>query len=332
MASIVPHRDGYRAQVYVEGRRASKSFPTRKEAAQWALETEAQLRGVSVPDQTLAAACDKFSREETDARGGGHWERIRLARFIKDGGIAARRLETLDARDFAQWRDDRLRQHKSGSTTKTISPGTVARELNLLRAVLEVARREWRWLRENPLDDVRWPKTPKGRARGVPADAIVAISKALGVWERPLAVTKRNRVGLAFLFSLETGMRSGEICALRWPDVHKKERYVTVRKSKNGDERDVPLTVRAVELLEALPLGFGPVFGLTDVKRDALFRKHRPEAWRDVHFHDARSEAISRLSKKMDVLELARVVGQRDINSLLHYYKANVTDIARRLG
>ena len=45
MASILPHRDGYRVQVYVGGQRQSKVCATRREAAQWALEREAELSG-----------------------------------------------------------------------------------------------------------------------------------------------------------------------------------------------------------------------------------------------------------------------------------------------
>jgi integrase len=49
------------------------------------------------------------------------------------------------------------------------------------------------------------------------------------------------------------------------------------------------------------------------------------------HFHDARSEAVTRLSKKLDVLELARVIGHRDLKSLMLYYSSNPDDIADRL-
>ena len=47
MASILPHRDGYRVQVYVGGQRQSKVCATRREAAQWALEREVRTRAVS---------------------------------------------------------------------------------------------------------------------------------------------------------------------------------------------------------------------------------------------------------------------------------------------
>lgn len=324
MASIQPHRDGYRVQVYVKGRRQSKVCPTRREAAQWAMEREAELSGAKLPDKTLEDACKRFRRDECPKRGGGKSEAVRLKRFEREDALAKRRMDALLPADFADWRDARLGQ---------VKPATVAREMNTLRSILELARREWGWIRANPMQDVRWPDRPRGRARRVSPEEVEGIATALGAWDVLRADTKIHRTGLAFLFALETGMRSGEICALRWPDIHLSDRYVRVVKSKNGDSRDVPLTLRAVEILKALPLKFGPAFDLADDVRDALYRRMRDRTQhRGVHFHDARSEAIWRLSKKMDVLELARVIGHRDPRSLMIYYRADVRDIAQRLG
>lgn len=114
-------------------------------------------------------------------------------------------------------------------------------------------------------------------------------------------------------------------------DVHLSARYVTLPRTKNGDVREVPLSMRAVDIIKALPEGDGPVFGLDDALRDALWRKTRPLALADLHFHDARSEAIWRLSKKLDVLQLARVIGHRDLNSLLIYFRESASDMATRL-
>ena len=47
--------------------------------------------------------------------------------------------------------------------------------------------------------------------------------------------------------------------------------------------------------------------------------------------HDARSEAITRLSKKLDVLALARIIGHRDIKSLMFYYAESADAMADRL-
>lgn len=48
-------------------------------------------------------------------------------------------------------------------------------------------------------------------------------------------------------------------------------------------------------------------------------------------FHDARATAITRLSKRLDILELARMVGHRDPRSLMVYYRKSATDIAAKL-
>jgi integrase len=238
--------------------------------------------------------------------------------------IASRKLAGLASPDFADWRDWRL---------KKVAPSTVVREKNLLHSVLESARRDWRWIRENPMKDVRWPATPNGRRRGITQGEIDAIAEAFGLDETLSADTATKRVGLAFLFAIETAMRSGEICAMEWAHVHLAQQYVTLPKTKNGDERDVPLSTRAVEIIQSIPRSDGPVFGLDDGARDALWRKVRDTTpHNDIHFHDTRSEAISRLSKRLDVLELARVIGHRDLKSLLHYYNASAADMAKRLG
>jgi len=323
MASIRPTPNGFRVQVYAKGQRDSKCFPTRKEAAQWALEREAELKGARLPDKTFGDAMKRYVRELTDDRAGWRWEAIRLKALQRDN-LAGRRLEALAGNDFADWRDRRL---------KEVKPGTVAREMNLMRSVLEVARRDWHWLRANPMTDVRWPKTPKGRARRVEPHEVEALAKAFGVWSKLQAETATQRTGLAFLFALETAMRSGEILSLTWFNIHLDQQYVHLPKTKNGDSRDVPLTLRACEILKALPKGDGPVFRLDDATRDALWRKVRDKTpHRDVHFHDSRAEAIWRLSKKLDVLQLARVIGHRDLKSLMIYYAESAASMAKRLG
>lgn len=323
MASIRPLGNKWRAQIYVRGVRESDTFATRKEAAQWALEREAELKGVRLPEKTFGDAMKRYVSELTEERAGWRWEAIRLKALQRDS-IAAWRLDGLDGSHFSAWRDRRL---------KDVKPGTVAREMNLMRSVLEVARRDWRWLHANPMADVRWPKTPKGRARRIEAHEVEALAKAFGVWSKLQSKTATQRTGLAFLFALETAMRSGEILALTWFNIHLDQQYVHLPKTKNGDSRDVPLTLRACEILKALPKGDGPAFRLDDATRDVLWRKVRDKTpHRDVHFHDSRAEAIWRLSKKLDVLQLARVIGHRDLKSLMIYYAESAASMAKRLG
>lgn len=76
----------------------------------------------------------------------------------------------------------------------------------------------------------------------------------------------------------------------------------------------------------------GGSFGLTASQKDSLFRKIRERAAIDgLNFHDARHTAITRLAKKLNPLELARMVGHKDLKMLLVYYNESADEIAKKL-
>jgi integrase len=309
----------WRARIMRGGVRESATFRTKQEAAAWALEREAELTGAKLPDKTLGAALARYRQDVTPQHRGHRWETLRLLALETDA-LASMPLARLAAADLSGWRDRRLRQ---------VSPGSVAREMNILRAVLRKAWKEWGWLAGNPLEGVESPTTPASRKRRIAPDEADRILLACGVSDTQ-AATALNRVGLAFAFALETAMRAGEITAMRWRDVGEKS--VTLPVTKNGDVRRVPLSPRAREILAALPRTEGPVFALDGATRDVLFRRARIAAKvENLRFHDTRAEAIWRLSKKLDVLELARVIGHRDPRSLMIYYEADTDEIADRL-
>ncbi|NPW19253.1 tyrosine-type recombinase/integrase [Pseudomonas aeruginosa] len=113
-------------------------------------------------------------------------------------------------------------------------------------------------------------------------------------------------------------------------------RYVELDKTKNGDARKVPLSSRAVTLFQVLVDAAGKrqnLFTLTSGSADTLFRKVRDRQKIDgLNFHDTRHEATTRLARKLDVLDLARMTGHRDPRSLMVYYNATATEVASRLG
>lgn len=323
MASLDKRRGKWRARVYVDGVRASGTFHTKAEAAAWALKREAELEAGIVPGRTVASALERYAEKVSPSKRGARWEAIRLAKLAKDPKLGPLRLDTLNASQMAEWRDSRLAD---------VSGAAVSREMNLLHSVFKKARMEWGWLRGNPLQDVDRPPRPRARRRRIAKDEIERIRFALGYPVDAKPKTISNRVAMAFLFAIETGMRAGEILTLDWPAIHLKERFVHLDKTKNGDERDVALSRYAVKLLKLLPLNMVPAFGLEPAQRDALFRKARKNAEIvNLHFHDSRAEAIWRLSKKLDVLQLARMIGHRDLKSLQIYYNETASEIAKRL-
>ena len=317
MASIQKVGKRYRVQISRNGRRESRVFDLKTAAAMWALEREAEMTGAKLPDRTFADAMCKYQDEVVPLHRGAKWETTRL-RSTGKHPIAKKRLTALSAADFSEWRDDRL---------KTVSPATVLREINLINSVLESCRRDWKWLHENPLKDMRKPKAPPSRKRRVTQSEIDALVDLSGLHGTPDDLTQLS--AHAFLFALETAMRSGEILAMQWQDIG--DYSVNLPRTKNGDQREVPLSPAALALLAQLPRKQRP-YPIRGPSRDTLFRKLvKRSGIRNLHFHDARSEAIFRLSKKLDILELARMVGHRDLKSLMLYYRATAEELAAKL-
>lgn len=302
------------AEVYVMGQREAKSFQTRMQARAWAQEREEALQK---PQNSLGDALTRYAREVSPSKKGARWEALRLANLAAT--MDCRKLPIADIKPahIAAWKDGRLGE---------VSGSTVRREMNLLASVFETARREWGWTAANPCRDVRKPANPPARKRGISQDEIDRICLAL-CYEDHLPVTlKSQEVAIAFLLGIETAMRAGEI--LR---AHKgwAGRVVTLRDTKTGADRRVPLSSRAVELLGKIPNGFT----VNSSSLDTLFRRARDKAGaRDVHFHDSRSEALTRLSKKLTVLELAAMVGHSDPRSLMWYYSQDAEETADKLG
>ena len=325
MASISKQANGrFRVQIDKAGRRDSKIFDTRHQAMAWAVQREEELTGKQLPVRTLDQALARYAEEVSPGHAGCNWELVRIG-AMRRSPLAARRLADITGADIASWRDQRLKQ---------VAPATVLREMKQLRAVFESARRDFGWIRANPMIDVTKPKAPPSRKRRIAEDEVQRLMLGFGLGETLRGDTDTQRVGLCFLLALETAMRAGEILGLTWGAVDLESRVADLPRTKNGDVRQVPLSRRAVEILQAFGPGDSkkPVVGVLERSRDALFRKIRKRAdLDDLHFHDSRAEAIWRLSKKFDVLQLARVIGHRDLKSLMIYYNESAADLARQM-
>ena len=74
------------------------------------------------------------------------------------------------------------------------------------------------------------------------------------------------------------------------------------------------------------------VFTVDSQVASTLFSRARIRAKiEDLTFHDSRHDAITRLAQKLNVLQLARMVGHRDIRSLQTYYNETAESMAKLL-
>lgn len=306
----------WRAEVFKQGVRQSASFDTKAKAVAWATGAEADImarkRG-QIINRTLRQALERYKDDVSTHKKAADKERARIDFFIsKDYALpfVDKMVNDITPDDLARWRDARI---------KVVKGSTVNRDLNLLSAVFAACRDEWGWCAKSPTEKLRRPADPKPRDRVISGLEIIKVLRALDFHLRP-PETLQQEAGFAFLMSLHTAMRASEVL---------KARYVgsvaELDDTKNGDARRVPLSARAQRLSKLCP-----EFTITRASLDALFRKARDRAGLSgFTFHDARATALTRMSKTVDVLQLAKISGHRDIKILSEvYYRETAESIA----
>jgi integrase/predicted RNase H-like HicB family nuclease len=227
----------------------------------------------------------------------------------------------------AQFRDERLSQI-SPRTQRTIAPATVRLDLALLSNLFRIGKIEWGICVDNPVANVRKPKLPAGRDRRITARE-----------ERMLMryCTKSGNAQLKAIIqlALETAMRQGEILALRWEQINLKSRIAHLPDTKNGSRRDVPLTMLARDIIIAQGVKTsGPVFTYTSSGLKSTWRfMVKRLAIDNLHFHDLRHEAISRLVERgvFDLMEVAAISGHKTLTMLKRYVHLRSQRLVRKL-
>lgn len=305
MAHFRQTKYGWRAEVHRQGvRRTESAFKTKAAAVAWAGRIESEImagvRG-EIPNLTFAACLERYDREVSARKKGARWESVRLEALGRDR-LAMAKLRSFGPAHVSDWRERRL---------QAVSGASVRREWNLLSHVCTFAVREWRWLRENPFKGLSRPAGSRPRQRIASQDELDRLQE--------LASPAIRRV---ITVAVETGMRAGEIASR--PEIRGRVAYLL--DSKNGTSREVPLSTAALEAWRG-----GITLKASSIS--ALFAKLCVEAQvKGLTFHDLRHLAITRLSTKLDPLELAKMVGIKDLRVMLNtYYKSDAEAVAKKL-
>ncbi|HKJ89132.1 MAG TPA: site-specific integrase [Gammaproteobacteria bacterium] len=326
MATIRKRGRYWQAQVRRKGYpNLSATFDKKTEAKDWAQQVEADLRAgrAHTPPPhtttvTLQELLERYLEEITPTHRGARSERHRIATLLRHE-LVEYSVDLIDPPAIARYRDKRLRE---------VKPATVVRELSLLSHLYTTARREWGYQVGNPVKDVRRPRQPQGRDRrlepGEEERLLAAADQARSIWIRPL-------IELA----IETGARRSELLALQWQDVDWQKRVATLRDTKNGETRSIPLSSRAVATLRRLPRAMsGSLIPISaNAAKLAWERTRRRAGMLDFRFHDLRHEATSRFFENgFSITEVASITGHKDLRMLYRYTHHRAAELAQRLG
>lgn len=275
---------------------------------------------------TLDKALERYRSQVSILKKGYVQESYRIEQ-LRRAPMASRILCEITSVDIASYRDTRLLQ-RNPKTGLVLSTSTVRLELALLSNLFDIARIEWGACEHNPVTQVRKPKPPPGRDRRLlPREERLIMRYAHAHPNRDLAAL----VSLA----LETAMRQGELLGLHWERVNLRSRIIHLDDTKNGTKRDVPLSVKARNVLLRLePQTSGEVFHYTANGLKSTWRFMLQKLGIvDLHFHDLRHEAISRLFElgTLDLMEVAAISGHKSLSMLKRYTHLRATRLVRKL-
>lgn len=275
---------------------------------------------------TLGEGLELYRQKVSVLKKGYAQEAYRID-LLRKAPVAKKLMHMVSSPDIANYRDDRLAQINV-RTGKPISASTVRLEMSLLSSVFDVGRIEWGVCGPNPVTDVRKPKTPPGRDR-----------RLLPREERLIFRYCHNHPTFELyslvVLALETAMRQGELLKLEWPNINLRIGIAHLPETKNGSKRDVPLSPKAREALTRLGVKTkGRVFsytanGIKSAWRVMLIRL----GIKDLHFHDLRHEACSRLFElnRLDMMEVAAISGHKSLSMLKRYTHLKAAKLVKKL-
>jgi len=318
------------ARVRLLGDDRARTFESKTDAKKWGTKIEARLHGEGRDDlalsreSTLSEAIEW--REERIRREApksarvmlcylGVWRGTRLAKLPLTAVSSDDLREIVD-----KWIDDGA------------GPQIVTHRLNVLSRLYS----SWQLERSqpglrNPVAPGIRPKLPPGRDRRLMYGEEARLLKAL-VGAGRIDMDRLVRLALA------TAARLGELLKIEWPDVDRHGRRLALKNTKNGLDRFAPLSrAGAVVIDELIDDGGveGRVFRITSRHTERLFENACVATGiEDLHFHDLRHEAISRLFERTSLrdVEIMTITGHRSIEMLKRYSHLRSNDLADRMG
>jgi integrase len=323
MASFRFRNNRWQARVQRKGQKdLAKSFLNKPDAEKWARSVEIEIdRGTFIntdfAQKTLfKEILQKYLDDVAPNMRSADTQAIRVKKLMRHP-IAEVNMAHLSPKHVADYRDERLKLNK---------PNTVIRELAVLSSIINHARREWGLNITNPVTMIRKPSSSQGRNRILNNEELTSLYiqlEMISSWYKPLVE-----------FALETAMRRGELMSLLWVNINFEKSIAFLPLTKNGDSRYVPLSMQAIRILKSLPRDIeGRVFPLNKGTVSILFlRASRRAKIEDIHFHDLRHMAITRLASIFsNPMELASISGHKSLSMLKRYTHFKAEDLAKKM-
>ncbi len=335
---------GYTAQIRLKRdgeivHNESETFDRRAPATEWLRRREAELdqqrsRGEPIGGKRMTVGemvAWYVSRERPD-QPWGRTKRADLAR-VKAGSLADQLVHKLTRQDFIAYTKQR---RKAGA-----GPATASNDLIWLRQVFKSAAAvENAQVPLTALDEAafylrseRLIGKPKKRDRRITLHEELALLNYLDERRGPIPV------GDIVRFALLTARRQDEIVRLRWEDLRAPNGVAMIRDVKHptrkiGNHKSFRMLLPAWDIVDRQPKMVGQqlVFPFEGKSVGAAFtRAVRYLGIEDLHFHDLRHEATSRLFERgYNIQEVAQFTLHESWTTLKRYTHLKPEDVPER--
>ena len=305
-------------------KKIQKTFLKKSNANNWVQEIEYQMDKKQYQDFsdsskfTLGDLIIKYRDEVTINKKGAREETYKL-NFLLRNKIAECRLLELETKQIYDFKKTIMQNRKAS---------TVNKYLHYIYTIWETAKYEWGMTlpQRNPVSLVKREKVT------------TRIDRILTTQEYNdliIASKKSNLFSLTDIieFAYITAMRFGEITKLEVTDIDFQNKLAKLRDTKNGEDRIIPLTDRAVEIC----LRYRFKNKLFDIKRDK-FRHYFEQACtkasiKDFRFHDLRACAITNLFLRgWSIAEVSVVSGHKTWSELKRYTRIKPSQLVEKLN
>lgn len=219
-------------------------------------------------------------------------------------------MRTIDAEMLAGWRSKRLEE---------VRPVTFNLELRTMKAIFGVAE-DWEYIDKNPFRKMTKLRVEEHRLYMTDGE----LARFFGALTDLRSETKSERykeklqlLAYFYYFLYNTGLRREEGLGLKMSDVEFDMKIVHIRKAKDKEARDVPLTMEAREIL--MTIGNNLFQGLKSSDVSHQFKKicNRAEL-EGFKLHSLRHTFATKLiTAGVDVLTVSKILGHSDINTTM---------------
>lgn len=321
MATFRKRSGKWQARIQrASGTSQARTFFNLRDAKLWARKVERDvdlgIQDIKPVLVTIGEAFNRYLIEVTPRKKSAAIEQYRIQAWLLHP-LSRRILCDLKLSHLAIWRDEQI--------NKGYSANTIRLHLAVLSHLYTVAQHEWGYEDlKNPVRYLRKPKLPRTRETRITDEDVTIL----------IHHTHSPYLPLLIQLALLTGMRRSELIKLQWEDIDFKNQIIYLTDTKNGENRQIPISNKVNTVLKSFEKHQGLLFNIKEHAVSVAFRRAvKRSQLTKISFHTLRHEAITRFFEKgLSIPEVASISGHKSWAILKRYTHLNTSYLAKKLS